>query len=156
MDRISKHTLPGQDLFVVTVKNLLGSALVPITFVSLDSFAEIIVGLSLHAKTFSNTGGSPLHEPNKRFSLNGTGSHSIRFSRGRIDPNLGVKATEENQIEDLSAYDVREFFDFKFSNSLPVLTIQTLKMKLYDEQKIVTRYHYKLAKLNVDLLIESQ
>lgn len=67
------------------------------------------------------------------------------FSRGRLQ-DLGT---------DRSAYDAREFFEFKFANGLPILGIQVPEEEaLRRARSHVELYHYKLAAMNADYLTD--
>lgn len=88
-----------------------------------------------------------LHEPIEKLAVIWDGFPlDSTFSRGRLI---------EEEVSQKSAYDVREFFEFKFANGLPILGIQV------DEDEALRRarnhvelYHYKLARLNVDHLVD--
>lgn len=113
--------------------------------------------VTARSNIFENWGLTRLHEPKEYINVDWDGFPlDSTFSRGRIDPNLGVKTTRE-QDEELSAYDIREYFEFKFSNGLPILTIQVPEEEaLRRAQSHVELYHYEIAKSYVDLLIDTR
>lgn len=98
------------------------------------------------------------HEPNEKVPVSWDGFPlDSTFSRGRINENMGMKKNVQDRVEDLSAYDVREFFDYKFSNGLPVLSIQVGEEEAFRRAKAhVELYHHKLAEVNIDILIEAR
>lgn len=100
-------------------------------------------------------GMTRLHEPKEQVDVDWDGFPlDSTLSRGRIDPNLGIK-TSKNEDDELSAYDVREFFEFKYANGLPILTIQVSENEALRRAKIhTTNYQYQLAKNNLDLLVD--
>ena len=104
-----------------------------------------------------NWGLVRLHEPKEQISIDWDGFPlDSTFSRGRIDPSLGVKKSKSGDDE-LSAYDVREFFEFKYSNGLPILGIQIPEEEALRRAKThVTNYHHRLATTHVDLLIDNR
>lgn len=105
---------------------------------------------------FENWGLTRLHEPKEPIQIEWDGFPlDSTFSRGRIDPSLGVKTSREKADEELSAYDIREYFEFKFANGLPVLNIQVSEEEaLRRAQSHVEQYHYELSKSYVDLLVD--
>ncbi|MBP6218213.1 MAG: hypothetical protein KA436_06480 [Oligoflexales bacterium] len=77
------------------------------------------------------------------------------FSRGRVDVTTGVKSNKDGVKEELAAYDVREYFDFKFSNGLPIFSIQVSEEEaLRRVKQHLLLYHYKVAKMNVDVPVD--
>ena len=101
-------------------------------------------------------GIASLHEPKEAVLVDWDGfPFDSTFSRGQTNPDLGAKVHKEGKVDVLSAYDAREFFDFKFSNGLSVLGIQIDEEEALRRCKNhVMRYHHDLAKLHVDLLID--
>ena len=93
-------------------------------------------------------GISRLHIPPEKIRVDWDGfPMDSTLSRGRI-------VEDENQK---SAYDIRKYFEFKFSNGLPILGVQISEDEaLRRAQSHVTQYHRKLAALNVDYLIDHQ
>jgi hypothetical protein len=91
-----------------------------------------------------------LHEPKEELNVDWDGFPlDSTFSRGRLRHN--------ETIGDRTAYDLREFFDFKFANGLPILGIQIEEEEALRRAKLhVGQYHYKLSKLNVDYLTDCQ
>jgi len=87
-----------------------------------------------------------LHEPKEPITVEWDGFPlDSTFSRGRL----------QDMENERSAYDSREFFEFKFSNGLAVQGVQV------DEDEALRRarsqvelYHFKLAGLNVDFLTD--
>ena len=58
---------------------------------------------------------------------------------------------------DKSAYEVREFFEFKFANGLPILGIQVPEEEALRRARAhIELYHYKLACLHVDHLLDQR
>lgn len=91
-------------------------------------------------------GISRLHEPKENIQVQWDGFPlDSTFSRGQIQETQNSK----------SAYDSREFFEFKFANGLPIMGIQ-----IHDEEALrrsrmhVEQYHLALTRLNVDYLID--
>ena len=67
------------------------------------------------------------------------------FSRGQI----------EDEAPGQTAYEARQFFEFKFANGLPILGIQVDEDEaLHRTQTHVTAYHRELARLHVDHLVD--
>ncbi|MCB9228374.1 MAG: hypothetical protein H6618_02060 [Deltaproteobacteria bacterium] len=97
-----------------------------------------------------------LHEPKEQLDVTWDGFPlDSTLSRGRIEMNLGVKKSKDSENEELSAYDVREFFEFKYANGLPILTIQVSDEEaLRRTRSHVLEYHHKLARISVDVLID--
>lgn len=104
-----------------------------------------------------NWGMTRLHEPKESITVDWDGFPlDSTFSRGRIDPSLGIKTSKDSDDE-LSAYDVREFFEFKYANGLPILSIQISEEEALRRTKShVSHYQQALAKINVDLLIDTR
>ena len=111
--------------------------------------------VSARTNICENWGMTGLHEAKEQLDVSWDGFPlDSTFSRGRIDLNLGVKTSKDSDDE-LSAYDVREFFEFKYANGLPILTIQTSDEEALRRSKShVLEYHHKLARLNVDVMID--
>jgi len=97
-----------------------------------------------------------LHEPKESIEVEWDGFPlDSTFSRGRVDPSTGVKTAKDQVEEELSAYDVREYFEFKYSNGLPIMAIQISEEEaLHRAKQHVEYYHHKIAKLNVDVPID--
>ena len=102
--------------------------------------------ISARANICETWGISRLHEPKEAVQAQWDGFPlDSTFSRGQIQEVQNSK----------SAYDSREFFEFKFANGLPILGIQ-----IKDEEAIrrsrmhVEQYHLSLARNNVDYLID--
>jgi hypothetical protein len=113
-------------------------------------------GIHARSNLFEIWGVASLHEPKESVRVDWDGfPFDSTFSRGQTNPNLGAKVQKEGQVEALSAYDAREFFDFKFSNGLPILGVQIEEEEALRRCKThVMRYHHELAKLHVDLLLD--
>ncbi len=97
-----------------------------------------------------------LHEPKEpvRVTWDGFPLDST-FSRGRIDASTGVKTSKENLEGELPAYSVREYFEFKYSNGLPILDIEVPDEEaLRRAKQHVERYHSDIARFNVDIPID--
>lgn len=92
-------------------------------------------------------GMTRLHEPQEHVQADWDGFPlDSTFSRGRLSAD---------ESSERSAYDIREFFDFKFANGLPIAGVQIEEEEsLRRAQNHVNMYHYKLAKLNVDFLVD--
>lgn len=94
-----------------------------------------------------NWGMARLHEPKEQVSVVWDGFPlDSTYSRGRLSPETpGEK----------SAYDRREFFEFKYANGLPILSCQIGEEEALRRAKHhVERYHYDLALMNTDYLID--
>ncbi|MFK7825509.1 MAG: hypothetical protein AB8G05_15270 [Oligoflexales bacterium] len=113
--------------------------------------------ISARKNLCENWGMTHLHEPKEQLEVDWDGFPlDSTFSRGRIDPSLGIK-TSKSGDDELSAYDVREFFEFKYANGLPILTIQVSEEEaLRRARNHVTNYHHALAKLNVEILVDTR
>ena len=87
-----------------------------------------------------------LHEPKENVTVEWDGfPMDSTFSRGRLTDNDNEK----------SAYDIRNFFEFKYANGLPILGIQVSEEEaLRRARSHVNLYHYKLSCLNCDYLID--
>ena len=87
-----------------------------------------------------------MHEPKENIQVEWDGFPlDSTFSRGRL--------TDEGLEK--SAYEVREFFEFKFANGLPIVGIQVQEEEaLRRARSHVELYHYKLACLHVDYLLD--
>lgn len=106
-----------------------------------------------------NWGLLQLHEPKEPLDVDWDGFPlDSTLSRGRIDENLGIKVRNEQGVEEeRTAYDVREPFDFKFSNSLPILAIQVPEEEaLRRARHQIERYHVGLSKLHCDILVDNR
>lgn len=101
-------------------------------------------------------GMTSLHEPKESIDVDWDGFPlDSTFSRGRVDPTTGVRTSKEKGEEELSAYEVREFFEFKYSNGLPIMSIEVGEEEaLRRAKQHIEFYHYKIAKLNVDVPID--
>ena len=112
--------------------------------------------ISARKNICENWGLTRLHEPKEQIIVDWDGFPlDSTFSRGRIDPSLGVKTSKSNNDEELSPYDVREFFEFKYSNGLPILSIQIPEDEALRRAKThVSNYHHGIAGSNVDILID--
>lgn len=88
-----------------------------------------------------------LHQPLEKISMTWDGFPlDSTFSRGLLE-----EPTENSK----SAYDVREFFDFKYANGLPILGVQIDHDEaLRRARDHVLRYHFELSALNVDHLVD--
>jgi hypothetical protein len=86
-----------------------------------------------------------LHEPPEPIEVEWDGYPlDSTFSRGRL--------VDEVQK---SAYEARNVFDFKYANGLPILGVQVEEDEgLRRARNHADLYHYKLARLNVDYLID--
>ena len=88
-----------------------------------------------------------LHQPLEKINVSWDGYPlDSTFSRGLVEePKDGAK----------SAYDVREFFDFKYANGLPILGVQIDHDEaLRRARDHVLRYHFELSALHVDHLVD--
>ncbi len=96
-----------------------------------------------------NWGMARLHEPKEPVGVTWDGfPMDSTCSRGRITP-----ATEGEK----SFYDSREFFEFKYSNGLPILGCQIDSDEALRRAKThVEWYHYNLATLHCDYLLDSR
>lgn len=94
-------------------------------------------------------GFTRLHQPSELVQVDWDGFPlDSTLSRGKI-------IDEDTEKESKSAYDVRKFFDFKFANGLPVLGVQINDEEALRRAKThVDLYHFKLAKMNVDYLLD--
>lgn len=90
-------------------------------------------------------GFTRLHEPQENVTVEWDGFPlDSTLSRGRL-------TNEELK----SAYDIRKFFEFKYANGLPILGIQVNDEEALRRAKThINLYHYKLASLNVDYLLD--
>ncbi len=94
-----------------------------------------------------NWGMSRLHEPKEPVNIVWDGfPMDSTFSRGRMTPEVeGEK----------SAYESREFFEFKYANSLPILGVQVSEAEAVRRAKTqVEWYHYNLAQMHADYLLD--
>ncbi len=101
-------------------------------------------------------GMSRLHEPKERIAVDWDGFPlDSTFSRGRLDELTGTKEGPGGERTDVAAYDVKEFFEFKFANGLPILGIQVEEEEaMRRAQTQVLQYHFELAKLYTDIHID--
>lgn len=103
-------------------------------------------------------GMNKLHEPREQIDVGWDGFPlDSTFSRGRLSETLGTRSTATGEREEVNAYDIREAFEFKYSNGLPILNIQV------DEKEALRRakwhiegYHHKLSQLNLDILLDNR
>lgn len=97
-----------------------------------------------------------VHEPNEKVFVDWDGFPlDSTFSRGRVASNTGRRRQVGDRVEEMSAYDVREFFDFKFSNGLPILNVEIGEEEAMQRcRHHIERYHYRLAKLHVNVLTQ--
>lgn len=88
-----------------------------------------------------------LHEPKEHIPVQWDGFPlDSTFSRGHLLETGNKK----------SAYEVREFFDFKFSNGLPILGVQIDEEEALRRAKLhLQLYHHRLAELHVDFLVDT-
>jgi hypothetical protein len=107
---------------------------------------------------FEHWGLSRLHEAKEPVPIDWDGYPlDSTFSRGRVDGNLGARSKRDGEEEDLTAYDVREYFDFKFSNGMPILNVQIAEEEaMRRARQHVELYHHGIAKSYVDLLVDSR
>lgn len=91
-------------------------------------------------------GMTRLHEPKEKVEVYWDGFPlDSTFSRGQIQAAKSEK----------SAYDTREFFEFKFSNGMAVVGIQVSEEEALRRAKLhVEQYHLALSRLHVDLLTD--
>ncbi len=94
-------------------------------------------------------GLSRLHLPSENVPADWDGFPlDSTLSRGRL-----VEAPEG--VKQVSAYDSRKFFEFKFANGLPILGVQVAEDEAMRRAKFhVNQYHMKLATLNVTYLTD--
>lgn len=93
-------------------------------------------------------GMTRLHEPKEDIGVEWDGFPlDSTYSRGRLVENAA--------LGDRTAYDLREYFDYKLANNLPVLGVEIEEAEAIRRSRShVTLYHYELAKLNVDFLVD--
>lgn len=103
--------------------------------------------VSSRKNIFEYWGVDKLHVPKENIRVDWDGFPlDSTFSRGRITEPKGLER---------SAYDVKEFFEYKFSNGLPILDVETSDEEALRRARLhVDRYHFELAKLNVDSLLD--
>jgi len=91
-------------------------------------------------------GAARLHEPKEPIQVEWDGFPlDSTFSRGRL----------QDMENEKSAYDSREFFEFKYSNGLAVQGVQVSEEEALRRARTqVELYHFKLASLNVDYLTD--
>lgn len=87
-----------------------------------------------------------LHEPKEKVGVEWDGFPlDSTFSRGQIQDAESPK----------TAYESREFFEFKFANGLPIIGIQVNEDEALRRTKLhVEQYHLALSRLNVDFLTD--
>jgi hypothetical protein len=92
-------------------------------------------------------GMSRLHEPKEDIEVEWDGFPlDSTFSRGQL---------QENPATEKSAYEAREFFEFKFANGLPIIGTQVNEDEALRRAKShVEQYHLALSRLNVDYLTD--
>ncbi len=114
--------------------------------------------ISARTNLCEHWGMTKLHEPKEPLVVDWDGfPMDSTFSRGRIDAKLGVKRQTGTSTDELSAYDIREFFEFKFANGLPILPIQVSEEEaLRRARRHVEQYHQALAKINVEINIDTK
>ena len=94
------------------------------------------------------TWGLPrMHEPKEPVQVVWDGfPMDSTFSRGRMTPEA------ENEK---SAYESREFFEFKYANGLPILGVQVGEDEALRRARThVEWYHYNLAQMHADYLLD--
>jgi hypothetical protein len=94
-----------------------------------------------------NWGMARIHEPKEPVTVVWDGFPlDSTFSRGRMSQELeGEK----------SAYETREFFEFKYANSLPILGVQVGDNEAVRRARThVEWYHYNLAQMHADYLLD--
>lgn len=91
-------------------------------------------------------GMTRLHEPKEKIRVEWDGFPlDSTFSRGQI----------QDRENSRSAYDAREFFEFKFANGLPIAGIQVNEDEALRRARMhVEQYHLELSRLNVDFLTD--
>jgi hypothetical protein len=101
-------------------------------------------------------GMSRLHEPKEKIFVDWDGFPlDSTFSRGRLDEIAGTKESVTGERIDVPAYDVKEFFEFKYANGLPILGIQIDEDEaMRRAQTQVQQYHFELAKLYTDIHVD--
>jgi hypothetical protein len=73
------------------------------------------------------------------------------FTRGRLEEE---KLRADGQAAK-SVYDKREFFDYKYANGMPILSVQINEEEALRRAKLhVELYHHRLSQLGVDYLID--
>lgn len=102
--------------------------------------------VSARANICETWGVSRLHEPKENIIVDWDGFPlDSTFSRGQLQETQNAK----------SAYDSREFFEFKFANGLPILGIQIQDEEALRRARLhVELYHLQLSRVNVDYLID--
>ena len=103
--------------------------------------------VSARGNVCENWGMARLHEPKEPVDVVWDGFPlDSTYSRGRITPETpGEKNT----------YERREFFEFKYANGLPILGCQIGEEEALRRAKNhVERYHYDLALMHADYLID--
>jgi hypothetical protein len=101
-------------------------------------------------------GMTNLHEPQEPVSVSWDGFPlDSTFSRGRLDEKSGTRELSNGDTVDVPAYDVREYFEFKYANGLPIHAIQVDEEEALRRAKShIQEYHLKLARLHCDILID--
>jgi hypothetical protein len=93
-------------------------------------------------------GMTRLHDPKEPVKVKWDGfPMDSTLSRGQIQDTKTEK----------TAYETREFFDFKFANGISIMGIQVSEEEALHRAKLhVEQYHLELARLHVDFLIDSR
>lgn len=102
-------------------------------------------------------GMTRLHEPEEPVQVDWDGFPlDSTFSRGRLlEESRTQRETSTGEMVDVSAYEVREFFEYKYSNGVPIQSIQVQEEEAVRRvSNQVNRYHYELSKLYADILID--
>lgn len=104
-------------------------------------------GIIARSNICETWGLTRLHQPPEGVQVEWDGfPFDSTLSRGKLsDPDPSLK----------SAYDVRKYFEFKFSNGLPILGIQVPEEEALRRARAhVELYHYKMSSLNTDYLLD--
>lgn len=102
-------------------------------------------------------GMTRLHEPKEHVFVDWDGFPlDSTFSRGRLEDDSRTKGTSAGgEKADITAYDTREYFEFKYANGIPILSIQVDEEEGMRRAKYqVQRYHHELSKVHSDILID--
>lgn len=88
-----------------------------------------------------------LHEAQEKIEVEWDGfPFDSTFSRGRL---------VDEEEKEKSAYDIRKYFEFKFANGMPIMGVEVSEEEALRRAKShVELYHYKVANLNADYLID--
>lgn len=105
-----------------------------------------------------NWGMVRLHVPKESILVDWDGFPlDSTFSRGRLDQKTGVKTSKDSLEAERSAYEVREYFEFKYSNGLPILAIQVNEDEAVRRARShVERYHLKISQQYVDVHMDTR